>query len=972
MPLSDLKFSNNQLLNNLYCLNSKLASQFFIYIFNLIFIFSTIGYAESNLNNSSANEINNNNPNNIYPAFNLTDWPEDVLLQIKKEAPEITKKKLNAFELNQILKKLDQKMQFNSLKIVLVKNELRLVGEISATVEKIQFQGLKDISENEALNILNINLKNALDPEILKTSTEKLAQYYKEQGYRFTEINYEILSNNSLKKTVLIKMNIKNQTRLKEIKIEGLDQNTNEKIQKHFTSIFKKPILTQDYLNQINIELRHQLSINGYILSAVPSPQIVFSADEATARIVYKILKSPAYSIEVSNSFNYSHLYLENEILNLDTYSAKDNNFSADLVDKLKTFYLSQGYPHIEISPYEKKINDKITLVLNVEEGPYTEFKKINFIGHFSRPESFYQKKLLEFGSNKLKSMAFVKSDIELAAKNLITDLQNEGYVNAKLGRVQVETSRENLNEGTAYIQIEEGFQVLIDEIIFEGISSQKNDELLKIMQLHEGQTLNLKQLELALLALKNHYNNLGFIEFKLTNQSTDMVTYIDKNSKVKLKFQIQEGPRVEVQSILIEGNEITHDKVLLTEIDFKVGDTLNPAKIEESISRLQRTGHFTSVEILTVEAGTSQSQRTVLIKVLERDPGIYTIGAGATNENKGTLHGYTGIAYRNIGGVGQGLSARLEGNYNFADVKYLESKITLGGVQPYLFNSRARLRLNITRSRSISDYSQRKVTELNLGVLSIEQDFTSHITGIWDLWSVATYVDHGIDDEDDRKYNLRQDQVIGSTGPTIDVDYRDNIFNPSSGSFSRFSIEYSSDFLSNHKVDDFIRANAQSTWYFPIENGRLVFAQSVSAGYVENLKSSDAGVPFDKKGFTLGGRTSIRGFNSSEFFPSNQPQSESFIGTQFKLMKSAEYQLIKSELRFPLIPKFDLMGAFFYDGGQVLITDIEIKDKWRDALGIGLRYNTPIGPVNLEYAKKLDRKDGESDSAFHLSVGVF
>ena len=68
----------------------------------------------------------------------------------------------------------------------------------------------------------------------------------------------------------------------------------------------------------------------------------------------------------------------------------------------------------------------------------------------------------------------------------------------------------------------------------------------------------------------------------------------------------------------------------------------------------------------------------------------------------------------------------------------------------------------------------------------------------------------------------------------------------------------------------------------------------------------------------------------------------------------------------------WDLFGAVFYDGGQVLIDGFTFEDRWRDAVGIGIRYNTPVGPLNLEYAKKLDKKSYENAEAFHLSIGVF
>lgn len=908
------------------------------------------------------------------PHLNLSDWPADVVAKMKKDIPELEQKDLDEEKLNILLKKIDQSLQFNSLKAVQSNNEIRLAGEISASIDKIEFEGLKDLSESEALSILNLNLKTGLDDDSLKAASDKLIQYYREQGYRFAEVKYSVVSQSTIRKNILFSVNAKQQTRLSEIRLEGIDSKATQEIEAQMKIFIFKPVLNQETLNKLNAQVRKQLSTRGYFLTQVVSPQIIFSADELSARVIYKLNRSNPYSIEILNAVEFPIAYLENDILKLETYYSKDSNFGSEFVEKLKAFYISEGYPHIDIAYYERKEGQKVVMTFNLDEGVYTRLTQLKFTGQMSRPERYYKNKFFSLASEKLENKTFIKDDIEIAAKNLLTDLQNEGFVNARLGRIQIGTDREKPKEGFATIQLEEGPQLLVDTIEFEGVVTQSREKLLEVMQVKTGEVLSLNRLEQSLASLKNFYMSQGFIEYKLLNETKDLLTYTDKNTRGHLKFIIQEGPRVEVESILIEGNEMTHDKVILIEIDFKSGDILTPAKIEESISRLQRTGHFSSNEITTLEAGTNIAKRTVLIKVVERDPGVYTIGTGATNENNGTLRGYAGIAYRNIGGWGRGASLRGEGNYNFADVKYLENKIIIGAVEPYLLDTRARLRVSVTRSRSISDFNIKKVTELNLGVLSVEQDFTSHVTGIWNLWSVATYIDHGISREDEIHYNYNYESlVIGSTGPSVDVDYRDNIFNPTKGSFSRLSLEYASAFLSNNNVDDFIRATGQSTWYFPISALKgIVFAQSVGGGYVKDIQGGGVGVPFDKKGFTLGGRTTIRGFGSSEFFPSSEVGSTQYIGSAYRLNSHASYELIKSELRFPLVAKWDLMGAVFYDGGQVLLDEFNFTDKWRDAVGVGVRYLTPIGPLNLEYGHKLDRKDGESEGAFYLSVGVF
>jgi outer membrane protein assembly factor BamA len=287
--------------------------------------------------------------------------------------------------------------------------------------------------------------------------------------------------------------------------------------------------------------------------------------------------------------------------------------------------------------------------------------------------------------------------------------------------------------------------------------------------------------------------------------------------------------------------------------------------------------------------------------------------------------------------------------------------------VWPYIFETRARFRTSATRSTTITDLRINKVSEANTAIFSIEQDFSSHFTGLVS-YAVTTFFDHGIEPEDEINFGYNSESlVIGSVTPAIELDYRDNLFNPSKGSFSRLAFEYSTESLGNNNVDDFYRLTAQSTIYVPLPRSSVIFVQSIRAGYIEIVDDRGEGVPFDKKGFSLGGRTTIRGFETSEFFPTTEE-----IGASYRLLTASQYQLLKSEFRFPISVKYDLGGALFYDGGQVTIDGVELGNKWRDSVGVGIRYNTPVGPLNLEFAKKLDKKVTESDGAFHLSIGVF
>jgi outer membrane protein assembly factor BamA len=125
-------------------------------------------------------------------------------------------------------------------------------------------------------------------------------------------------------------------------------------------------------------------------------------------------------------------------------------------------------------------------------------------VGQLSRPEKFYRQRFYSLASEKLEDKVFIRDDIETAAKNLLTDLQNEGFVNARLGRIQIGTDRENPKEGYAIIQIDEGPQLIVDTIEFEGATTQSPEKLLEVLQFKKGDILNLTKLEQGLTNLKS------------------------------------------------------------------------------------------------------------------------------------------------------------------------------------------------------------------------------------------------------------------------------------------------------------------------------------------------------------------------------------------------------------------------------------------------------------------------------------
>lgn len=442
-------------------------------------------------------------------------------------------------------------------------------------------------------------------------------------------------------------------------------------------------------------------------------------------------------------------------------------------------------------------------ITIKITEGPQVKISQLEVTGRLSLPPSYYSDFLRRHSSELILDGYYNRDDLDSGLNNLKIDRQNQGFLKARVVSTRATYNREK-DKINFVANLDEGPLTLLQDLGFDGLLAFSSEQLLPLTGLQVGDALRLNLLEGSVQKIKEFYYAQGFLEMTLLNEKQDLVTYNEDSTAAKVLYRINEGPKIVVGSIVVEGNSLTKDYVVLKELEFAPGDTLSPQKIEESKARLQKLGHFSSIDIKTLEEKTSISLRTVIVKVTDRDPGLFNFGAGVNNERTLTVRGYTGLAYRNIGGTGRGVSGRIDANYNVADFKYLESKLTLGYLEPYIFDSRMRGRLNVTRSRQVSNYQAKTVSEVNQQTWSVEQDLTSNVLLSYDIFNLATVKDYHRDGREDEFPTTSQD--IASTGPNLDIDFRDHPFNPSKGTFTRLNIEYASPWLGSTNTIEYIK----------------------------------------------------------------------------------------------------------------------------------------------------------------------
>lgn len=899
-------------------------------------------------------------------TLQLQGLTPELMQEVSDKFPNLNSETPSLVELDQVLRFLMTKGIFENLQVVEDANAYKLEYRYLKNIKQINYIGLSTFDARDLNQFIPLESGQIFDPRILNEIQEKIVTYYYEQGFLNTKVEATYVDSPDSTVDLTIKIQEEEPLKVNSIYLDGknpeLISNLNRILKKNVGKIYN-PQLIATIPKQIQDYFRY----NNYIRATIQGPEAHMSSKKTTIDLTYHLDRTEQYTITFEGNYSYPTTRLLSE-LEFSNLSSASPNILAELTNKIKEFYWKKGYARIEIKGEEKTSvsNVKSTLFFHINEGSPVKIEKIELQGNYSLSKKFYHKFLKEHSGETVSDGYFHRNDFETGLKNLIIELQNSGYLKAKLISSRYVYNK-NKDKITILVNLDEGPLTKVDTITYRGVKNLNQEELSEILDIHKGEALKLGLLEAGLQNIKTYAQEQGYLEFRILNEKDNLVKYNSDNTLATIDLLIEEGPQIRVGTIIIDGNTLTKDYVLHKEIDFKVGDVLTPNKMEESTRRLQKLGLFNSVEIKTLEQRTQIADRTIILKVSERPPGLFNFGAGVTNERKLTLRGFTGIAYRNIQGTGRGVSTRAELNYNVADIKFPELKITAGYLEPYLFDSRTKGRINFTRATQVVSYDDRTASDTYQLDLLLEQNITSHILFTYDLWNISHVRDFNIDT------NIGKLIDLASTGPALEIDYRDHPFNPTKGTFTRMQVEYSHPALGNTGSIEYLKTTASFTHYFPISPPNpLVFANSIRVGDLLNINKDD-GVPYDKKGFFLGGLSTIRGYEAGtrERFPNNAdlliPNEDTYL-----LQSRSQYYLIKSELRFPIWGSIG--GALFYDGGMVKVDDIKFEDPYRDSAGIGIRYATPVGPLNIEIAKKLDynKARGESEFLYHISFGTF
>lgn len=626
---------------------------------------------------------------------------------------------------------------------------------------------------------------------------------------------------------------------------------------------------------------------------------------------------------------------------------------------ELRQAYLNKGKYSVEISPTVTPLpRNRVGINFDIFEGGVSKIREINFVGN----SAFSQGRLRDLMSlttpgwltwytdTDKYSREKLERDVE-AIKSFYLD---RGYLEFKIEPPQVSISGDR-QEIFITLTLTEGKPYTVSEVKLAGELLGLESEIKELILLKAGQTFSGANTNATAKGITDYLGSLGYA---FANVNPNPVLDREKQT-AEVTFYVDPNRRVYVRQVQIAGNHRSKDEVIRREVRQPEAAWYDSGKIKLSRDRLDRLGYFKEVKVGTEPVPGSPDQVDISLNVEEKPTGMLNFGVGYGQVDGVILS--AGISEENVFGSGTNLTLNLNTSAS-------NRTAVLAHTDPYFTNDGIS-RTSSIYYRTVTPYSNNpgnyKVTTgglgLNFGVPISE--FDRIFLGVsLERNSIGLYYNSPLAyREYVRDYGDTTTAAILNTGWAKDT--RDSALSPTKGSFTRLKLDVGTGSL------DYYMFGAQHQTFIPVGrdftlalNGMFDFGNSYK---------TDLPYPIIKNIYA-GGIGTVRGYSQNSLGPTD-PISGTYLGGSKRVVGNVQFYL-----PFPGTQQDRSLRWFaFADGGQVFGTDGYGNDtaidfgQMRYSAGIGLSWISPLGPLQLSFARPLNAKSGDNTQIFQFQIGT-
>lgn len=643
-------------------------------------------------------------------------------------------------------------------------------------------------------------------------------------------------------------------------------------------------------------------------------------------------------------------------------------------VFELKQQYLSKGKYGVQISPVITPLpRNRVGVSFDIFEGGVATIDKIEFIGNkaFSSGTLEDQMELTTggmmtwyTGTNKY-SREKLEGDVERIRSYYL----DRGYLEFSMEPPQVTISPDRQN---IYITmtVHEGEPYKLGQVDLAGDLLGLDDKLKPLVTVKEGETFSAEKTNAVAKSITDYLGSLGYA-FANVNPSPAL----DHDTHVaKLTFYVDPGRRVYVRRINVGGNTRTRDEVVRREMRQQEAAWYDASSIKTSKERVDRLGYFSEVDVKTDPVPGSPDEVDVNVDVKEKPTGMISLGVGYGSTDKLMLS--AGISQDNVFGSGNSLSLNVNTSKTnrAAVLSHTNPYWTQDGISKTTsLYYRRTTPYDVSDSGSLGWYT---VESMGLGL-----NFGVPISEVDRIFAGVTFERNSLKDIRRTGSNpapLAYQDFVDQYGDTTNAgifslgwakDTRDSALAPHKGSYTRLSADVSTLDLRYYKL------SGQQQYYLPLGRA-FTLALNGQVDWAKNYGSSDKAFPVIKNMYA-GGIGSVRGYEGASLGPRDS-LTDTYLGGSKRIVGNVQLYL-----PFPGASRDRTLRWFmFSDVGQISTTDGspcsqgqygQVADPcgWKYSAGLGLSWESPLGPLQLSFGRALNAKEGDQKQVFQFQIGT-
>ena len=624
---------------------------------------------------------------------------------------------------------------------------------------------------------------------------------------------------------------------------------------------------------------------------------------------------------------------------NLEDFRRRDGGKSAvdDAAFRLEIHYRDLGFPFALVDYRIEGEGPEAEVVFSVEEGPRVELAELELVGG----EALDRDRLRALTESEAggPGAPYSRAALENAVDALLADARAAGYRDAEVELVRDEVDRD-AGRASVTVEVREGPRYQLRDVTLIGDEDLPHRRLMELVAGELGTPYTPRLAATVLSRLEQGLRERGYPDALAEIEALDTESG-PAGSEVTLVVALLPGELVRISEVRFEGEVETRSGFLRELLEVRAGRLFDAKAVRESFDNLYGSGLFQSVRWrLEPEVGSERD----LVWELEELPSLEVWIEPGYGSYDG-LRARAGLRERNV--LGSGRTLRAEGTLS---AKTLRGEVGL--TDPRFLSTELILDISVEglrREEPSFEYAERA--------------FETSLARVWsERFSSAVQYRFQRSDllDDDIALTLLQDVVdefdVASLRLSSLFDSRDNYLAATSGLRLEASAEWADRVLGSEL--DFLRFDGGATQMASLGEG-TVLALHLGAGVIVPLNATDE-IPLQERYFN-GGESSVRSFAESELGPKDA-DGDPLGGEAFSLGSI--------ELRQRLPRNFEL--ALFADSGNVTPSAADFTDfaNLRHAVGIGLRYQLPVGPLRLDFGVNPDPEDDEDEYTLHFAIG--